>query len=300
MTIQVPKQNRRSLIYVALSRATKLQNLFLVGTKFHKPIPPDEDDKVVKEMDRLRREAALIPLFAHLHEVPTNAIQIVSQNIRSLQPHINTIKCDPVFIKSQFILMQETWISSQIDINSINIPEKVISSRNMLSSDGARGKGTLIYSANSVRISNAEHFDRSLTCPIDLTVCATSKLTIINMYRSSKTTANQLSAALSKIENYLRADNVLLCGDFNDEIHNPENNTRRILEQCSLKLLSPKEPTTDNSTTIDGVFGKLEDYSVNVYIYESYNSDHKPIVVRLEENEPQSTGLSQTIRLLNV
>lgn len=287
----------KSLIYVALSRATKLENLFMVGTVFKKTTPPNPDDIVVREMNRLRTEAVLVPRFIHLHEVPNNCIQIVSQNIRSLEKHNNTVRSDTVFIESQIILLQETWVKAETNIYLVAIPNKFIITQNMLHGEAARGKGTIIYSNENPLTPTSRNFDRSPNCPIDITVYRYDKLFVINMYRSSSATTSVLKTALDKIKNYLVADNVLLCGDFNDNLASGNCPTIAIIKQkYYLKLLSPIKPTTDNNTTIDGIFGKFKDYTFKCDIYESYCSDHKPIVVRLtpKEIEGSSTGWVNT------
>lgn len=304
ITIQIPQQNRRSLIYVALSRATKLENLYLVGKALKKTKPPQSDDKIVKEMNRLKTEAVLIPKFIRLHEVPNNCIQIVSHNIRSLSgKHINTVRNDPVFTESHMMLLQETWVAAETSIAKIGIPEKSIITRNMLSGKAANGKGTIIYGIENLSMLNYVNFDRDQTCPIDMTVCCSEKLSIINMYRSKSATTDQLKAALFKIRNYLSADNVLLCGDFNYNLALQNSQLKNTIKIYDLELLSPIQPTTDSNTTIDGVFGRLKNFNFNIYIYESYCSDHKPLIIRLTEKEIEevpSTGLSQTLQVLNV
>lgn len=48
----------RSMLYVALSRVTKLSGLYLIG-KFRGVNPPKKDDPILLEMERLRKEKQL-------------------------------------------------------------------------------------------------------------------------------------------------------------------------------------------------------------------------------------------------
>lgn len=272
----------------------------MVGRKLKKTKPPAPDDVVVKEMHRLRTKAVLEPLFRHLHDIPEDCIQIISQNIRSLNKNVNTVRNDSVFIKSHIVLLQETWIKAEADISQIAIQNKCIVARNMLSGHLAKGKGTIIYSAENP--DDSKHFDRDSACNIDLTVSCYNKFVVINMYKSNNANIVHLKEALKKSP-YLAADNVLLFGDFNDDLALSNCPTKMCLEQkYNLKLISPIQPTTDNLKTIDGVFGRLKDFNFQTYIYESYCSDHKPIIVRLTNKEVEFslTGLTQTLNILNV
>lgn len=54
-------------------------------------------------------------------------------------------------------------------------------------------------------------------------------------------------------------------------------------QNYGLNLVSPKEATTTNGTCLDAVFTNCSGYTVEVYIYETYFSYHKPLVIRLVE-----------------
>lgn len=305
VTVQIPQKNLRSLIYVALSRATKLENLYLIGKKLEKTKAPSDNDAVVKEMNRLRTEATLKPKFAHLHNVPDNCIQITSQNIPSLMKKIDVVRSDPVFACSKLILLQETWLGAHMDIDKVKIPTKTIVARNMLTYRNTVGHGTIIYSSEDVR--DSLNIDRTTVRKVDLTVCRYKDILVVNIYRSQGP-LEHLKEALDSIEDMIKdSANVVFLGDFNTEIADPNNNLRTFfLQKYDLIYLPPNgspEPTTDNNTTIDGVFGKLCDYKFETYVYESFCSDHKPIVLRLipkEEIQTNTTGLSQTLNTLNV
>lgn len=299
--MQLPHFNQRSVIYVALSRATKLQNLYMVGTKLRKTIPPGRNDVVVKEMKRLETEALLKPKFCHLRNIPDGCIQIVSQNICSVIKKMQVISKDPVFKSSHFIMLQETWLSGQSNVDQVQYPEKQIVVRNMLPNETARGHGTMIYSSENTN--SPINIDRRASSPIDITACRYNDVVIVNMYKSSGVSEQALVQAMDSIKDMIDdCRNVVLLGDFNDKIAESNNKTRRFFrQQYQLEYLAPadvNQVTTDNNRIIDGAFGKLTDYSYQTFIYESICSDHKPIVVRLtlQEDEEHSTGLTQTLQ----
>lgn len=324
VTIELPKRNERSLIYVALSRATSLQGLFLLG-KF-KPTNPDpgqnqdpqqqqntgqvrnlrnrhivQRQKIYpfEEMNRLRNEAMLIPKFTKLTDVPNDCFQIVSHNVRSLNAHAKCLSSDTVVLASHIALFQETWLKTN---DNHNIPNKVVVARNMLPDLMTRGKGTIIYGSDQINIESLGHFDRNKYTHADLTVCKFQNIIIVNIYKSDNATIHNLDHNLKKIEQYMLEPNVLVCGDFNDELSALNNSTTKLFnDKFNFKLLSPLLPTTDRGTSIDGVFGRLRDYDFDITLYESYFSDHKPLVIRIFKKKQDShTGLTQDLQTINV
>ncbi|KAG5676870.1 hypothetical protein PVAND_006677 [Polypedilum vanderplanki] len=82
---------------------------------------------------------------------------------------------------------------------------------------------------------------------------------------------------------YRRDENILILGDFNHELKLGSPLELFMLQSFGTRLFSPRELTTNARTVIDGVFGRIEDYNVEVFIYESYASHHKPLVIRVHE-----------------
>ena len=93
--VDIRKGMDRQKYYVAFSRATSLNGLYIVG-KFNPPTEIKQNDPVNVEMVRLR-ENPLIPKFQFLRSVPENAVQIVSHNIQSIRKHISTVVNDKVY-----------------------------------------------------------------------------------------------------------------------------------------------------------------------------------------------------------
>lgn len=75
----------RSALYVACSRATSANGLFIVG-KFV-VLRKISDDDVVIQLQYIREERPLIPRYVFLTECPENLIQILYHNVQSLQKH---------------------------------------------------------------------------------------------------------------------------------------------------------------------------------------------------------------------
>ncbi|KAG5682347.1 hypothetical protein PVAND_011704 [Polypedilum vanderplanki] len=93
-----------------------------------------------------------------------------------------------------------------------------------------------------------------------------------------------LKETLLEVKDYIdESENILILGDFNHELKLGSPLETFMLQSFDTRLFSPRESTTNARTVIDGVFGRIEDYNVEVFIYESYASHHKPLVIRVHE-----------------
>ncbi|KAG5680266.1 hypothetical protein PVAND_009785 [Polypedilum vanderplanki] len=81
----------------------------------------------------------------------------------------------------------------------------------------------------------------------------------------------------------LNCENILILGDFNHKLKLGSPLKSFMLQSFDTRLFSPRESTTNARTVIDEVFGRIEDYNIEVFIYESYSSHHKPLVIQVHE-----------------
>jgi hypothetical protein len=269
----------RQVLYVALSRATSLSGLHILG-KFKPPEKIKDNNPVKLELERLRRQP-LIPKYQFLRTVPDTCHQIVSFNVQSIRKHLATVIADSVFSTSLLILLQESWA---IDTENYEIPNFDEISRNQLHGQPkAFGTINFVKSSMASRLTNKVELEESEgSGHVELTVFQFDNLTIVNVYNSPSSNMNLLKVALEKIQSLIsESTNVLILGDFNQKLH-PENPLERYLRKFDLDLISPRAATTNAGTTIDGVFAKIVDYKVECHIYESYASFHKPLITRIQ------------------
>ncbi|KAG5684654.1 hypothetical protein PVAND_013872 [Polypedilum vanderplanki] len=111
-----------------------------------------------------------------------------------------------------------------------------------------------------------------------------NRLTIINIYNNPSSSLDLLKETLLEVKDYNdESENILILGDFNHELKLGSPLESFMLQSFDTSLFSPRESTTNARTVIDGVFGRIEDYNVEIFIYESYASHHKPLVIRVHE-----------------
>lgn len=281
VVVGLSKSMDRSLLYVALSRATTLAGLFLIGN-FKKPFKPPVNYPPDVEMKRLRMYSTVCPKFEWMHNVDSSkCIQLISHNVQSMRKHHKSITGNGVYMNSSILMLQETWALTHEKLEISGFYEIV---RNPLSGRPS-ARGTMLYCKNpscfnvtaekSISTFSTNHQN------IDITLCNIDDLKIINLYKSPRSSFEFLKTTLSEIDGLFDSRNVIICGDFNIDLKKTNGLEEHLLNEYGLKLFSPKASTTDGNTTIDAVFGKLQDYNIYVSIFESYFSYHKPIVVRI-------------------
>jgi hypothetical protein len=266
--------------YTAISRSRTLNGVFIMNG-FQAPDPPDEKDLVVPELKRMERDCVMEPRYRELRMTSGEIIKIISHNVQSINAHIRSVRNDATYTTSDVICLQETWLK---DTDNYDIEGFKELSRNRLQS--AAGQGTIIYGKNGrnpidlfsteVRVSQG-HCE--VTC-----LSLDNGLLILNVYKNPKCTRETFKEALGKYAIYLyHFNNVLVMGDFNEDVKVGSTFNNLMETDYGLKLVSPEKATTIHGTCIDGVFAKLSDYTIDCGIYNTYFSTHFPIVSKLKK-----------------
>lgn len=275
------KNMKRCILYVALSRATSLSGLHMLQKEFVIPSKPKPTDPVVVEMKRLREESQFVPIFQHLRDSEAGCVKLVSFNVQSLNRHLPSIVADQIFVKSEILLLQETWGIWQKEYPIPNMTEVVANKFK----GQPKAKGTSIYVTTSL-FENIESIDlkeiEDSKKHIEITMCTFKDIDIINVYKNPGATIDMLETILSDYSDFIQSsNNIIIAGDFNENLVKSSGLQSFMKNTFNLEIFSPMSSTTDGNTTIDAIFGRLSDYTIKTYIYESYFSYRKPIVCKI-------------------
>ena len=279
VVVHIEPRLPRNALYTALSRAKTASGLFIVrNLKLTNKI--SENDPVFRELKRLKEHCSII--WSILLTSPT----VYVQNIRSLNKHCADVICDPLILHSEILVLQETMTTLN---DTFSIPGHLPISR----VDGkARipGSGTHIYSRNPSKCHSAlAHTSCHNNGSTEILVVEISDpsikhktVTLISVYKSLRVSLTNLISDLDvimyKINLSLRS---IIVGDFN--IH-PESHDVRVLFMyfASKNFYSTISGiSTDYNTQLDHVFYK--GFCPTVNFYESYFSDHKPMLITFSE-----------------
>lgn len=124
VVVHIKKKMTRELLYVALSRATSLEGLYIIGNfPIPKPIPKSSH---LRSEIKSWKKRSLKTKFQFLQN-NSNSLQIIYHNVQSLPQHINLIKNDEVFTTSDILFLGETWTkpTDNFKIKNLKLLQKI-------------------------------------------------------------------------------------------------------------------------------------------------------------------------------
>lgn len=273
----------RSMMYVACSRATQAQGLFIRSNTGFKPTsPPAIEDPLVIECQR-HDEVKLIPIFQHLRNLHGNT-QMLVHNFQSLKPKLNGIRKDAVYCNCQLLLFVETWATSNM---SLDIDGFSIISRVNVEGNTPKPYGNIVYIKYQFLstlgfVKPIEVLKKtSNNGNISIAGFESDSLLLLSVYISPNA---QIDVAIETIETSLAHNTikkVILAGDFNYNFKNKGlTNFSDMLTRANLKSTLPGDlsNTTKHGTFIGNIFCNFPVSKSGRYI--SYTkSHHDPLYV---------------------
>ena len=261
-------------IYVALSRATSLNGLYILGqveSKHTKTNP-----KVLSEYERLQTDCLVSGDIVH---DSCNVFTISLLNVRSLRKHSTDIKYDSRLFKSDVIAFTETQLlPEECDSDIIKNLHPFILHRQDHNTD--KYSSLAVCTRNTVKITGHEYFPQINALKFDL-IIESSQLqqprTFLLLYRKQSITTQQYLSNLAYVLNAYTID--LIFGDFNiNYLNDSEFEPLRLLMGSTDFNQIVGSPTFISGSLLDHVYVRttslevLENTVINVYY-----SDHDAI-----------------------
>ena len=113
--LQSQKSFNQGQMYVALSRISKFDNMYLVGKYHRNTIKVNENAK--QEYERLHSESMLTPLL--LPQVTSDSLTSTLLNTRSLRKHFDDILNDIALVNNDVLCLTETPLHLNEDTSEI-------------------------------------------------------------------------------------------------------------------------------------------------------------------------------------
>lgn len=277
----------RRMLYVAFSRATSANGLFINGQ--YKPCNENKNDKAAIEMLRLRKESP-VKLCLKFPEDCTkgpNNFLFLYQNVRSLNKNFNVIKSNISLTSCDILSFVETWTLAK---DNFNIPDYTILQRQDCPGNVRKAFGNITY-VKSLLINKVKSFYHCVNKEGNNYMITSGLIIqnycIITIYKSPKFTFTNFKNNINKVYQAIEKENVvyiIIIGDFNMNILNEKNNlSKNLLEFMKSKnlhlVVDNNSITTDNNTLIDLCFSNNQNIIIN--IFESIYSDHKPLWLQI-------------------
>jgi len=260
-------------MYVALSRVTNINGLFLIGEFTEKAIRVNT--KADTEYERLRKESAFQPL-EDLDIVP-HSITITLLNTRSLRKHSIDISADKHLCNSDIICLTETQLLPDNDTSSIegDLHEFVLEYN---SCGRHKFKSLAICYKNELRITEHVKFSGVSVVSFVKPNFSPTPFTLLLIYRQP---GNVPQSFYDNLTGILQNKNIdVILGDFNIDAFTPMyENLRNLLRIRSFRLVVDK-PTHLSGGLIDHIYIN-EDFingkQFHVNVKNVFFSDHDAI-----------------------
>ena len=259
-------------MYVALSRVTSLNGLFLTGE--YKSSVFKADPRALNEYERMRKESVLEPLY-NTNTTADSTLTITLFNTRSLHRHAIDISHDPVLLNTDVLCLTETQLLPNYPTN--NIPG-ILSNFSYLhnNSNDKYQSISFCYKAH-VEIVNHHSSTGMSVVEFKKTSFLPDPITIVLIYCKNNTCLTSFYHALSDIVQ-LDTVNVVL-GDFNINAQDPAQ-VERLTEIFQNYKQIVEAPTHLGGATLDHIYVKkdfLENVNLQYFVKSLYFSDHDAI-----------------------
>ena len=238
-------------IYVALSRSTSFNGLFLTGT--YTPSAIIASEAVHKEYERLRsHENLLKPLESF--SVFDSTLNITLLNIRSLLKHVEELQHHKDIISSDVLLLTETQIGQSYNINLEYFKQNLNDLTNLvLSNDVDKFKSLFLGHTDEVFVESTFRIPGFLLFDMEKNSFSELSLKVLLVYRSHQENIHDFLEALRYILT-THNDISIALGDFNIDFL---KNDRTTIELKNLifgfKQIIDK-PTHINGGLIDHIY----------------------------------------------
>ncbi len=263
---------RQAMAYVALSRVTSLQGIYLLNCDFKRIYCNPDVGRSIAEMRTLDLSQAN-PL---LDKDPSKYFIIAHHNIQSLSRHFDDLKNNSEIRKAHVICLSETWLSQNTDLDSLAIDGYSLVSVH----SSRRGRGVAMYIQNGVNYT---------VVPIPTTACdalairthGSTNLLITVLYNPVGTNMDTLCTEINNITaqtDLLETDYTVFVGDFN---HNLLASQARDIQPLSQYHQFITDPTTANGTLLDHLYVKPCPAIFYAGVLTTYYSYHNPIYIAI-------------------
>jgi hypothetical protein len=308
------KSHDQRLVYVALSRATSLDGLFLTNSEddftfYH--ARGTENQELKNEFERLKRNL-LVTVVDEAKEFLSKAkVSICTFNTQSLGAHRVDLETDTLILDCNFLLLNETWLKNndRIDIKGFHLINQfkrndirsggVAIYQNMATKEEMPATSYELYKYEEMEIKEikTKHDDVGDICTARVRINGVEML-MIGIYISPKATTDQIHKFLTfnlmsyspKLKGLFKFCDekklydmpMIVGGDFNTVLEAKDkfgdNITDFMKDNFDLDLTNnPNIGTTKSGTCIDGVFSRYIP-NINTRDYISYFSYHKPLL----------------------
>ena len=265
-------------MYVALSRATSLNGLFLLGSLKKNAIKADP--RAIQEYDRLRQEASIKPVCSVLTD---DSLTVTLLNTRSLIKHAIDIALDKSITDTDLLCLTETQLTSTHDLEDIS---RILSKfpsilHNICNAD--KFQSISICASSAIEVLEQQRFTGFFLVSISKPTLTNCPIRLLVLYRKN---SSSIQWFLHQLSCYISSGNIhLILGDFNVNALLNNNNIENFLGNYTQLV---HQPTHLEGSALDHIYVRkdfLSKFLFKVVVKCTYFSDHDAVKLNLIEKK---------------
>ena len=260
-------------IYVALSRVTSLDGLFILGTFDKKAIRASP--KALEEYNRMRHESILI--VENVDNIESDSLTIALLNIRSFNKHVLDLQCDKRLIESDIICLTETQLRQSLH------PARVLALQDfeiVYNNTEDTFQSLAICARSNINItSHIKMIGASIITFFKPTYNESQPIKLLLLYKKCAISITDFCNWLQEVVTYYKVDIIL--GDFNINGYNENVRLSNMLTSYD-QIVTVS--THISGSLLDHVYIH-KDFSAKVKMHKVVNvffSDHDAVKFRIQ------------------
>ena len=260
---------KKAMAYVALSRVTHLEGMYLMNYNQSKIFCHERVEENIAKMPRcdVSKANPMLDVDHNKHFI------IAHHNIQSLRRHIEDLKQNTEIRKAHVICLSETWLTENSNFDSLSIEGYSLELVN-----SGNGRGVAMYIQNSVKYTVVP----LLSAECDVLAIRThgkANLLLAIVYKPNATGRKIFSTEMNNITaqiEVLDVDYSLFTGDFNSNLFKED-----ILPAFKQYHQVITEPTTTKGTLLDHIYVKPKPQEFKASVLTTYYSYHSPVFISI-------------------
>ncbi|KAK3100323.1 hypothetical protein FSP39_018128 [Pinctada imbricata] len=277
--------------YVALSRATTLEGLYLQYSNDNILDSKLYADKDVQSALVSMKRFTVDFLKVGAKNIEDSQMNITLHNIQSLASHIHYLENDDRFLTSDAIFLTETWIENTMKNREFSLKDFICHHKTREDSYSSSNPQT-----QNMKISKGGGISVFYKNESEVTVCNTirctnieamitsmhgGKLYVVVVYNppsySSSMFLNNLVEIISKLRKLSKA--IIVMGDFNENALKADGPIQKKMKELGFKQIV-KDRTTEQGTLIDHVYIS-ENVQASCSIVPTFYSYHEAVAINI-------------------
>jgi hypothetical protein len=248
--------------------------------RFKAPKAPSPQDELYLELRR-QDTIQLATKFAWLHSPRNGQMQLMFHNIQSLEGHLDLVRSDNIYLKSDILLFVETWSKhyKEYPVTGFTMASRADCDGNL-----SKAMGSCCYVADHLRgdigISGSTT-NRQNGSVVSVSWVTVSGILIASIYACPSTNVSMIIETLDPIITVLLKK--IFVGDFNVNTLVPNRQSQELVQfffdNNMTSAIPSTLPTTAFNTQIDNIFTSFPIISSGHYFSIS-PSPHIPLYLR--------------------